>query len=446
MQILSNALAFVFALGVIVFVHELGHHLVAKAFGVRVLTFSLGFGRRLWGFERGGTDYRISLIPLGGYVNFAGQEPGQCSEDPRDYVNRPRWQRVLVLLAGPLMNVFLAVVLVAVVFMTGFAARDAKDLPPVVGAVEEGSPAAVAGLEPGDRVIAVEGEDTGSWQQLILAVLTSPEKPLDLVYRRNGEVSQTTLVPDKVPRDQVGEAGIHPLVLIGEVLPASAAEAAGLRVGDAILAIDGSAIEHFADLRAGVVGRAGERLELTILRDGERLEIPIVPRQDRHGALIGVGQPYERYSFSEAVVESVRFNADLTVQILFLVEKIFERRISLKASLGGPIEIAAVSGAAARRGFRDLLLFMSFISINLFIFNLFPIPILDGGQILILLVEGTLRRDLSVRLKERITQLGLVMIVMLMAMALYFDLSKNLPSFLQPSEAEVSPSEISDED
>jgi regulator of sigma E protease len=133
------------------------------------------------------------------------------------------------------------------------------------------------------------------------------------------------------------------------------------------------------------------------------------------------------------VVESVRFNTDLTLQILFLVEKIFERRISLKASLGGPIEIAAVSGAAARRGFRDLLLFMSFISINLFIFNLFPIPILDGGQIVILLVEGTLRRDLSVRIKERITQVGLVMIVMLMAMALYFDLSKNLPSLLKPS-------------
>ena len=171
-----------------------------------------------------------------------------------------------------------------------------------------------------------------------------------------------------------------------------------------------------------------------VLRGRSPLTMSIVPRQTDDGAMIGVGQPFIRYPLGEAVVESVRFNADLTFQILFLIEKLFENKISLRASIGGPIEIAAVSGAAARRGFRDLLLFMSFISINLFIFNLFPIPILDGGQIAILLIEGTLRRDLSLRLKERITQLGLVVIVMLMAMALYFDLSKNLPSLLHPGD------------
>jgi regulator of sigma E protease len=447
-QILSNALAFLFALGVIVFVHELGHYLVAKAFGVRVLTFSLGFGRKLWGVQRGETEYRVSWIPLGGYVNFAGQDPGESSDDPREYLNRPRWQRVLILLAGPFANVVLAVILVAVVFMTGFAARDSGDLPAVVGMVEEGSAAQRAGLLAGDRVVTVEGEAIESWQDLMFAILTSPEKPLRLEYERTagtgaaataagtggaaGRVA-TTLRPERVPRDEVGEAGVHPLVVIGEVLPGSAAEAAGIQVGDAVLAIDGQGIQSFAGLREQVVDRPGEPLEVLLLRNGEKTTLTVVPRADRQGAMIGVGQPVRRYSLGEAVVESVRFNADLTVQILFLVEKIFERRISLRASLGGPIEIAAVSGAAARRGFRDLLLFMSFISINLFIFNLFPIPILDGGQILVLLVEGTLRRDLSVRIKERITQVGLVMIVMLMAMALYFDLSKNLPSLLKPS-------------
>ncbi len=438
MQILSNTLAFIVALGVIVFVHELGHYLVAKAFGVRVLTFSLGFGRRLWGFQRGGTEYRVSWVPLGGYVNFAGQDPAERSTDPQEYQNRPRWQRVLILLAGPLMNVVLSLVLVTVVFMTGYAARDAGDLPAVIGMVEPDSPGATAGLEAGDRIVRIEGDAIDSWQDLILAILTSPERPLLLEYERAGEAEETEVLPAKIPRDEVGEAGIYPLILVGEVVAGSAAEEAGIRVDDAILAVDGQALATFADLREQVMDRPGETLTLRILRGDVIQSLSVVPRAGPQGALIGVGQPYKRYALGEAVVASARFNADLTRQILFLVEKILERRISLKASLGGPIEIAKVSGEAARRSFRDLMLFMSFVSINLFVFNLFPIPILDGGQIVILLVESTLRRDLSAALKERITQVGLVMIVMLMAMALYFDLSKNLPSLLQSGDGSGS--------
>ncbi|MDX1382012.1 MAG: RIP metalloprotease RseP [Thermoanaerobaculia bacterium] len=440
MQILSNTLAFVFALGVIVFVHEAGHYLVAKAFNIRVLTFSLGFGRRLWGFRRDGTDYRVSLIPLGGYVNFAGQDPAERSDDPTEFLNRPRWQRVLVLLAGPLANVALAIVLVAIVFMTGFAIRDVKELPPVIGLVEEGSAGEAAGLRTGDLVVALDGEPVGHWQDLMFSVITSPEHPIEVTYDRlGGSSGVVTLVPSKLPRDEVGEAGLYPVVVVGEVIPDSAAEAAGVEVEDAILAIDGVTIRDFGHLREQVVERGGEELDFRILRGREEVALAITPRPGPNGAMIGVGQPVKRYGVGEAIVESVRFNADLTMQILFLIDKLFENRISLRASIGGPIEIAAVSGAAARRGFRELLLFMSFISINLFIFNLFPIPILDGGQIAILLVEGTLRRDLSLKLKERITQVGLVMIVMLMAMALYFDLSKNLPSLLQPGREAGSP-------
>jgi regulator of sigma E protease len=440
MQILSNTLAFIFALGVIVFVHEAGHYLVAMLFRVRVLTFSLGFGRRIWGFRRGETDYRVSLIPLGGYVNFAGQDPSEHSDDPRDFLNKPRWQRVLILLAGPFANVVLSVVLVAIVFMTGFAVRDAKEVPPVIGVVDEGSAAEAAGLVAGDQVVRIDGEEIANWQELIFAVLTSPERPLEVEYERvGGERGRVSLVPEKVPREEVGEAGVHAPVFVGEVVADSAAEAAGIAVGDAILEIEGVAIANFAGLREQVVERAGESLEVKLLRGRSFVSLDVIPRPNPNGAMIGVGQPFERYSMGEAVVESVRFNADLTVQILYLLQKLVQQRISLKASIGGPIEIAAVSGAAARRGFRDLMLFMGFISINLFIFNLFPIPILDGGQIAILLIESTLRRDLSVQLKERITQVGLVMIVMLMAMALYFDLSKNLPSMLQPGREAGSP-------
>ncbi len=444
MQILSNVLAFIFALGVIVFVHEAGHYVVAKAFGVRVLTFSLGFGRRLWAFHRGDTEYRVSWIPLGGYVTFAGQDPSERSADHRDYMNQARWRRILILIAGPAMNVVLAVALVTVVFASGYSLGDPSELPPVLGAVEEGSPAERAGLRPADRVLKVDGSPMEDWQDLAFAILTSPERELGLEYERDGVRATTILRPASARRDQVGEAGIYPLVLIGEVIEGGAAEAAGFEVGDAVLSMNGIAIQSFSDLRDQVIGRLGESLETDILRGSTRFTVHVTPRLVEDQAMIGVAPTIRRFTVSEAFTESIRYNAELTVQVVVLIRKLLERRISLKASLGGPIEIAAVSGAAARQGFRDFFLIMGFISINVFILNLLPIPILDGGQILILLVESTLRRDLSLRLKERITQLGLVMIVMLMAMALYFDLSRNLPSVLS-SGSQSGPEEVQHE-
>lgn len=433
MQILSNALAFAFAVSVIVFVHEAGHYLVAKGFGVRVLTFSLGFGRRLWSFRRGDTEYRVSWIPLGGYVHFSGQDPTEATSDPRDFLSQARWRRVLILLAGPAMNVVLAIVLVAIVFAFGGGLAVPADVPAIVGTVDLGSPAERAGLRTADRIIAIDGKIVEKWFDVDFAVALSPDRPIVLEYERGTLRATTALQPDRTERDRIGTAGFHALVLIGDIIPDSAAEAAGIRTGDAVLAINGTPIRNFTELRDEVVGRVGEHLQAEILRSGDRVLIDVVPRLVDGQGMIGVaqvGSTLKELTISEAFVESVGFNVNLTRQLLNLVRKIFERRISLRASLGGPIEIAAVSGAMARRGFRELLLFMGFISLNLFIFNLFPIPILDGGQILILLVESTLRRDLSLRFKERITQVGLVMIVTLMTMAIYFDLSKNLPSAL----------------
>ncbi len=444
MQILSNVLAFVLALGVIVFVHEAGHYVLAKAFGVRVLTFSLGFGRRLYAFRRGDTEYQVCWIPLGGYVSFAGQDPSEPSSDPRDYLSQARWRRVLILIAGPAMNVVLAVVLVTIVFASGYSLGDPSDLPPVLGAVAEGSPAQRAGLRPADRVLTVDGSTMDDWQDLAFAILTSPDRELHLEYERDGVRATTVLNPERSSRDQVGEAGIHPLVMIGEVVEGGAAEAAGFEVGDAVLSMDGEPIRTFSDLRDVVLGRLGGSLETDVLRGSTRLTLYVTPKMVNELPMIGVGPTVRRFTLSEAFLESVELNAELSVQVVVLIRKLIERRISLRASLGGPIEIAAVSGAAARQGFRDFFLIMAFISINVFILNLLPIPILDGGQILILLVESTLRRDLSLRLKERITQVGLVMIVVLMAVALYFDLSKNLPSVLSRG-SQSGPEEIQPE-
>ncbi|MDH3404507.1 MAG: site-2 protease family protein, partial [Acidobacteriota bacterium] len=227
-DLLTNTAAFIFALGVIIFVHEAGHLLMGKAFGMRVLAFSLGFGKRIFGFRRGETDYRVSLVPLGGFVSFGGEEPGEESEDPRDFHNKPRWQRILVFLAGPAMNVALAIVLIAFVFMVGVEVSTLPGVPAAVGTVFPDSPAASAGLEPGDKVVAVDGEAVDDWEAVEFAIRTSPEKDVTLTVRRGERELEVVVRPLKVPRYGWGDAGVLPKILptISDVGAGSPAEAA----------------------------------------------------------------------------------------------------------------------------------------------------------------------------------------------------------------------------
>ncbi len=430
-QILSNTLAFLFAVGIIIFVHEAGHYVVAKLCGVRVLTFSLGFGRRLWGFRRGDTDYRVSLIPLGGYVAFAGQDPTEPNHRADDYLAQPRWQRVLILLAGPMMNLLLAVGLVAAVYMAGTQIVNQRDLDTEIGFVAEGSPAEQAGLVAGDRIVSIDGESVSDWQQVSMTIITSPGRELNVAYERDGAIVETRFTPIVLPKYELGEAGIRPASLprIAAVVEDTPAERAGFQYADALLRVDGRAIVGVEDFTAYVGPRAGQTLEVEVERDGEPLRLEVTPEDIDGKGTIGVY--ISRFEFQklgpvEALRESVRYNIDTTKEIGAFLGKIFERRISAQSAIGGPIQIASFSGAAARSGMRELAFFMAMISLNLALLNMLPIPILDGGQILILLVESTLRRDLSLQMKERLMQVGLVVIVSLMAMAIYFDLSKSL--------------------
>ncbi len=430
MNLLSNTAAFIFALGVIIFVHELGHLLAAKAFNVRVLTFSLGFGKRLWGFKRGETDYRVALFPLGGYVQLGGEEPGEASDDPREFANRPRWQRVVVYLAGPAMNAVLSVVLMAVVFMMGMEVAALREVPPVVGVVAEGSAAETAGLRPGDRIEAVDGKVVSRWDDVHFALLTSPGRAVELTVERDGCSLTATVVPDVVPRYEFGDAGVFPQLLprIAQVLEDSPAAAAGFVAGDEVRAVDGRSVSSSADFIAQVEGRAGRTMAIEVMRDGRLETLTVTPRSEdgvgKIGVVIGY---YQRYGPIAALGASVRYNIDIVRQTFAALGKIVSGRLAAKSALSGPIEIAALSGAAARSGFKVLLHLMGIISISIGILNLLPIPILDGGQIAILLVEGLRRRDLSLRVKERIQQVGFALVVLLMVMVLYFDLVKNLP-------------------
>ncbi|MCP3959211.1 MAG: RIP metalloprotease RseP [bacterium] len=436
MDLLTSIPAFLFALGAIVFVHELGHHVVAKSFGVRVQVFSLGFGKRLWGFERKGTDYRLSLVPLGGYVRMGGELPEERTGDPSDFLSKPRWQRVLVYLAGPAMNVVFSVVLIAAVFMVGIEMQAIQETSSVVGTVEEGSAGAEAGLERGDRIVELNGKRVEKWNDVGFIFATSPERPVEVVLLRDGQTLTVSLTPVKVPRYEYGDAGIYPMrqLRFSKVLPDTPAERAGFHAGDEVRQVDG---RNMSDVEAFIVyvqERASTEMVIQVLRKGELVDLTVVPADVEGKGQIGVEiGSYRPLPPGEALVESVRFNYDILDKSIQILGKLFTNEIAPKSALSGPIEIAAWSGRAARRGFKELIYMMGFLSISIGFMNLLPIPILDGGHISILLVESVIRRDLSMILKERITQLGFMMLMTLMAVVIFFDLSKNLPGLFSGS-------------
>jgi regulator of sigma E protease len=427
-DLLTTILAFAFALGVIIVVHEAGHLLVAKAFGVRVLTFSVGFGRRIWGFRRGETEYRVSVVPLGGYVRLGGENPDEVTNDPREFLNKPRWQRILVYLAGPAMNVILAIVLFAIVFMVGIEVTNLPDAPPLIGGVEAGSSAAQAGLKRGDLILTAKGEPMQNWQDVAFALMGSPDKPVPLTVRRGDQTVASSVTPKLVKNYSMGDfGGLVPSLRpqITQVIAGQPAEAAGFRPGDEVRAVDGRPIVDSQAFVDAIAKRPGQRIEVRVVRDGKPLMLAVTPKNVDGAGKIGVQIGFfQRYGPARAVVESVRYNIQIVRDTFKIIGKIFSRELSAKSSLAGPLEIAAQSGAAARAGFKYLLHLMGFISISIAVMNLMPIPILDGGQILILAIEGVIRRDLSLRLKEVISQIGFVMILLLMFVVIYFDFAK----------------------
>lgn len=434
-HLLSNTLAFIFALGVIIFVHEMGHLVVAKLFHMRVPMFSIGFGKRIWGFKIGETEYRVAVLPLGGYVRLGGDDPEEVSDDPNDFLNKPRWQRVLVYLAGPASNAVLAIALMIGVFMAGIAVPILPDLPPVVGEVADGSPAAAAGIQPGDRVLDVDGKPVEHWEAVRFALMTSPDHPVRLHLKRGEKDYSVSVTPARVPEYEVGDAGVYPRVQprITQVSSGGPAAKAGLKAGDELRSIDGRPIYDPTEFVKHIQAHPDEPVDIEIIRDGASLHLSVTPENQGGSGHIGVAIGFmQRYGFFGAVQESLRYNWQITRQTVAALGKVVSGRLKARSALSGPIEIAALSGEAARSGFRNLIHLMGLISISIGLLNLFPVPVLDGGQIALLLVESTIRRDLSLKVKERFQQVGFFLIVALMVMVLYFDLVKNLPPGLLP--------------
>ena len=440
MDILQNIVAVIFVLGVMILVHELGHFLAAKYFDVKVEAFSFGFGPRLFGKQVGETDYRVCVLPLGGYVKMAGEQPSdEHTGDPREFLSKPRWQRLIIAVMGPAFNVMLAIGLLVGLFMVHFERLVIQQEPAILGEVESSSPAAAAGLRGGDLIIEINGRRNPTWEDVNMQTVAAARQPVDLKIRREDREFPVTLTLGAEQQSGIGYTGWSWRVrmqLGANPMPGMPADQAGLMSGDVLLTIDGEEILSQGKLQHYLQEHPGKTVALEYLRDGQKRSATLTPvlhqsAEEGNAWRIGVSlqAKYDRIitnlSFSEALEQSLDQNRKSATLIIHVLRSILQRRMSPK-SIEGPIGIARLSGQAARQGSFDLILLMSAISLNLGIFNLLPIPILDGGVILLLLFESVMGRDISLPVKERIVQAGFVFLMLLFVFVIYNDIVKSL--------------------
>jgi regulator of sigma E protease len=428
-----TVLAFLFVLGVLVFVHELGHFLVARWHGVRVLTFSLGFGPKLVKLTRGGTEYCVSAIPLGGYVKLAGEtvEDTQTGA-PDEFLSKSKWVRFQVYVAGPVMNILLAVVVAAIVLSRGADIPVYRSAPPVVGSVKADSPAARAGIQLGDRILTVDGAPVDTWDALEMAIVPKAGRELGLIVVRGPERLTLRVTPQAVGSYEMGDLGIGPVLRpqITQVNPGSPAEGAGLERGDVFLAVNGERDLADQQIVERIRASADVPIVLTMERGGRPIDITVTPRGTQGAALIGVSlSGYEVTRIDPSIVEAIGLSVQQNWENTLLIGRTLGGLVTRETpvrQLMGPVGIAQLSGSAAELGWVALLNLMAMISLNLGLLNLMPVPVLDGGHIAILAVEGLSRRDLSVRVKERILVAGAALMVLLMVTVIYNDIARLL--------------------
>lgn len=422
----------VILLGVMILIHELGHYLAARLVGVKVETFSFGFGPRLVGLKRGETDFRISAVPFGGYVRMLGEQPGdEPSADPRSFQAKPRWQRALIVVAGPLMNIVLAIVIVTGLYMHGFP-KEVTSSDPVITSLEPDSAAAKAGLQPGDRIVQINNRKDPTWTDLLTQEALNANHPLRIVVDRNGRKLNFTVTPRMDVKQGVGVAGWRGDVQIGQVVKGSPAEAAGLKPGDLLIKVNGQPVASAATVQQAVIQSRGKPVQVTVMRGGRIQDLSVTPVPSGDSKMpwrIGIAfrMPVEmvKLGFGPALQESVRLNVQNATLIFQVLGSIVERRVSPK-TLAGPIGMAKMSSEAAHEGPSSFFGWMALVSLNLAIFNLLPIPILDGGTLLMLVIEMLTQREMSMQVKETVFKLGFVFLMMIVVFVIYNDISRIL--------------------
>ena len=422
---------FILVLGVLIFVHELGHFLAARRIGVRVLTFSLGFGPKLLKFRRGDTEYCISAIPLGGYVKMAGENPEDARTGASDeFLSKSKWQRFQVLIMGPVMNLALALVVMAFVLYQGADVPAFTQQPVVVGSVEADSAAHKAGILPGDHITKVGTVPVDTWEEFGLETVTKANRQVKLTLIRDGKTMEVEIVPVAVGKYEEGVTGIIPPFRpqVASVQPGEPAETAGLRGGDVILGVNGEKPIVHARVIEIIRANQDKPLQFEIQRDGSTQMLTVTPKKTAD--LVRIGAQIRELevriiepNLLEAFKLSAERNYDWAKLIVRTLVGLFTRDTPVK-QLMGPVAIAGLSGEAAQAGWIQLFSLMAMISLNLGLLNLMPIPVLDGGHITILALEGLSRRDFSMKVKEKVLLGGFVLLLMLMVTVIYNDLAR----------------------
>ncbi|ACO34471.1 MULTISPECIES: RIP metalloprotease RseP [Acidobacterium] len=470
---LTATVSMLIVLGIMVLVHELGHFIAAKAFGVRVEVFSIGFGTRLFGFRRGDTDYRVCLLPLGGYVKMAGElggdgtvplntgnktgkdEDGPRVLDPGDLNSKPRWQRIIIALAGPVANFLLAFGLMTGLYMMHNEVDRYLSEPAVIDVVKANSAAARAGLEAGDKILQFDVAHDPTWQQVRIRAALDANSTIPVTVERtvNGkseDVSTHLFIadPTKGQDFSLDEVGLIPRMQNGpmkvtDIVPGFPAAKAGLKPGDKVAALNGVPLHSVMAVIAWLQQQHGQPVTMTILRDGQTQQLTVTPKwgDDGSGQMgyrlgFGVAQPpynIEQMPFFAALRQSAVINAHYSGYILDVLHRLVTHKTGLQ-QLSGPIGIARETGEAVQMpGWQPLINLMALISLNLGIMNLLPFPILDGGMITFLVIEEILRHDLKIEIKERIYQVAFVVLILFFAFVMFNDVSKlNLFSKLKP--------------
>ncbi len=444
MHFLRVIVEFLLVLGFMVLVHEFGHFAVAKAFRVRVEAFAIGFGTRLIGVVRGGTDYRINLLPFGGYVKFAGDQPGELASDPGDFNAHPRWQRVLIALAGPVANFILAGAIFFLVARFHHEVSQYFNNPAVVDYVAANTPASRDGVAPGDTILSINGRDNPTWLQVMEESALASNKTVPISFLHQGKTVQTTLTTPPMdaggdPSDtMLQDMGFLPReqsvpIAVREIAPDTPAQQAGLQPGDQVLRIDNLALHSVGTLLAYLKDRNGAPAVLTVQRGTQTFPLPITPRKlpgSRGGSEFRLGfapQPVPsevvHLPFGKAVQQSITDSEESSTLILRTLKGMFTRDVAVK-SVSGPVGMAQMIDMAAQSGYWTLAGLMSMISINLGILNLMPFPVLDGGMILFLLIEAVMRRDVNLAIKERVYQVAFVCLILVAVMVMYNDIIK----------------------
>ncbi|PLX80307.1 MAG: RIP metalloprotease RseP [Desulfuromonas sp.] len=428
-------------LGVLVFVHELGHFCVAKFSGVKVLKFSLGFGPKLFSRQWGETEYLICAIPLGGYVQMLGEGGGEQGESAemteeesrRSFANKPLLNRTAIVAAGPVMNLALPFLLLPLTFLIGVNLPAYLDREPCIGHVVEETPGSKAGIQAGDCIISVNDVPVETWTKTNQTLISQVGQEIFLTVMRDGKSRQVLLEPwdDDLEKLQLQELGLmpHQAALIGAISKGFPAESAGMKVGDRIVAIGGQPVTSWYDLRTLIQAGEGTPLSFDVERDGELVSLSIKPvlNEQAGGYLVGISpQPesyFKRFGLKDAVIAGADQAMDIISLTVVFIQKLFTGHVSSK-NIGGPIMVFQMAGQAAQTDFATVLTMLAFLSIQLGILNLLPIPILDGGHLFFYLFEFVFRRPLSNRAREMMQQVGLAMIVLLMVLAFYNDLAR----------------------